>query len=252
MENAVFFGVLIFGGLALFIMACLIKYIVCYLPQSKYIKMELNRACDSIEYIHWRHELSICRWSIIPGLTPDRVKLIMKRFHLGQYAKRTESDGLISSLISSVIGICVCTICLVGGTFAWFTTSQTMPSATIQAANYSVKVSIANVENAEILQDNGGIYTLAKGEYKITITAQGTSSTGYCIFRFGDAEPFNNVHTSPIIPNKGEVVLTLVINKESETLQIIPQWGSSSVDSSTWIIPDKEYTRNSEIIETLE
>ncbi len=215
------------GGIALLLIVAIAKYLADYFADIRYVKMEVYRADDWDEYVYWRRELSALRWSIIPGLTPERVKRIKKAFYRGKYAKKHEkSDGFISMLIPSVLSICICAVCLVGGTFAWFTASQSTGTQVIQSASYTVSVDVKSGEENVTAED--GVFSLADGkDYVLTITPTGDASTGYCILYLGDAE----LHTKPI-PKDTVFTLELDINQPT-TLRITPQWGSS-------IKPDEE------------
>ncbi len=215
------------GGIALLLIVAIAKYLADYFADIRYVKMEVYRADDWDEYVYWRRELSALRWSIIPGLTPERVKRIKKAFYRGKYAKKHEkSDGFISMLIPSVLSICICAVCLVGGTFAWFTASRSTGTQVIQSASYTVSVDVKSGE--ENVSDEDGVFSLADGkDYVLTITPTGDASTGYCILHLGDTE----LHTKPI-PKDTVFTLELDIN-QATTLSITPQWGSS-------IKPDEE------------
>lgn len=215
------------GGVALLLIVAIAKYLADYFADIRYVKMEVYRADDWDEYVYWRRELSALRWSIIPGLTPERVKRIKKAFYRGKYAQKHEkSDGFISMLIPSVLSICICAVCLVGGTFAWFTASQSTGTQVIQSAGYTVSVDVKSDEENVSAED--GVFSLADGkDYVLTITPTGDASTGYCILYLGDAE----LHTKPI-PKDTVFTLELDIN-QATTLIITPQWGSS-------IKPDEE------------
>ncbi len=147
--------------------------------------------------------------SIVSGLRPPRVK-----------------DPLTAMLLPSVLGILLSAVCLAGGSFAWFTATETVSAPTIQAAKYDVSVAVSAGESAPVLPQ-GEIYRLAEpGSYTVTLTAVGDAATGYCILYLGDRQ----LHTVqfPGGESPGErITFTLEIGEAAE-LRIVPQWGSSA------------------------
>ncbi len=222
---------LVCGGFAFLMIVAITRYLANYLADIKYVKMEVSHAKDWDAYVYWRRELSALRWSIIPGLSPDSVKRIKKAFDRGKHAKKHGlSDGFAFMLMPSVLGICVCAVCLVGSTFAWFTASRSTGTQVIQSASYTVSVDVKSGEENVTSED--GVFSLAEGkDYVLTITPTGDASTGYCILYLGDAE----LHTKPI-PKDTVFTLELDINQPT-TLSITPQWGSS-------VKPDEERIAN--------
>ena len=65
-------------------------------------------------------------------------------------------------LLPSVLGIIVCTICLAGMTWAWFT-SGVQSQSTISAKEYSLKetISVQNAKSGALEKSAAGNYTLA-------------------------------------------------------------------------------------------
>ena len=50
----------------------------------RYIKMEIRRAENESEANHWKRELKILYWSLIPGLTVQRIKKIIRFLNKGR------------------------------------------------------------------------------------------------------------------------------------------------------------------------
>ncbi len=216
---------LLCGCVLLLVLAVIVKYTIDYFADIKYVKMEMHRADSWNEYVYWRRELRALRWCIIPGMTVDRVKAIKKFFYRGKYTKKHEnSDGFFSLLIPSVLGMCLCCVCLAGGTFAWFTASESTGTQNIQTANYSVSVTVIggdwrSTKNTEV----DFTKKLPVGEYEVKITAIGSATNGYCILSF-DGVPWR--HTSPIAV--GETLVFKLDMKKEAVLEVSAQWGSSS------------------------
>ncbi len=220
---------IVLGVFAVFVLTALIKYLVFYFDAIKFAKMEKGRSFSRTEYYHWKRELFALRMSLLPGLNPDRVKAIRLFFTAKGDDGGSVGRSTVVLLLITLMGILICGICLAGGTFAWFSATQSAPTQAIQAARYSATAVI--LDGDEELVPSDGKYILEAKTYTLKLKASGDASTGYCILRFFDAQNTYNVHTkqfpSQAEPNEKELSLTLDI-KEGAILQIIPQWGSSS------------------------
>ncbi len=198
----------------------IVFYFVERFKDINYVKMEIRRAYDEEEYYYWRRELHTLYWCLIPGVNPDIVRRFRRFFRRGKHSKPKQSDNIFKLLIPSFLGIAICAVCLMGGTFAWFTASQTTATQTIAAANYSVGVEVFD-ENNRLVSDNNTI-ALSKGTYFVKLTATGDATTGYCILNFGDdTEP---KYTEQIAKGTS-ITLNLVVN-ESVELNITSVWGT--------------------------
>ncbi len=216
------------GGTGLLLMIVLLKYLTGYRADMKYVNMEINRAADWKEYVYWHRERTILRWSLIPGLSPKRVRKIRRFFTRGKYESRKEKqndDGLVSVILPPVIGICLCAACLAGGTFAWFSSSAELPAQSIQTANYNITAAVM-AEAGELTASNG-VYKLEKDtSYKVTLTAVGDASTGYCRIDLGGTD----IHTVQF-PSKGHTENTVSFTLEicqAVDMKLTAQWGSST------------------------
>ncbi len=217
-----FFGILIIVGIAM--------YLSERFKDINYAKMELCRAYDEDEYRYWRRELTICRLLLIPFMSYETAKKIVKFFSRGRHAKKEKyNDGLTSLLLPSFLGIIICAVCLAGGTFAWFTASQSTTTQTIIAAEYNIDVVVENTADNQPINSTNGLYSLAADiDYKIKITATGDATTGYCVIQLNDDEP---LHTEQFPTkddvNKNTIEFTIHTDKQT-TMQITAQWGSST------------------------
>ncbi len=140
--------------------------------------------------------------------------------------EKKKKDELFSMLLPPIIGICICAVCLAGGTFAWFTASQDVSTQAIVAAEYSVE---STVINAEVhIEAQNGAYTLEAGkEYTVTLKATGTASTGYCVVKL-NGEIYKPTVQFPTTESADkEISFTLAMN-EKAILTIGPQWGSAA------------------------
>ena len=148
-------------------------------------------------------------------------RLFSSLFYVPKYEK--VSDVSFSRIIvSSVLGILLCIFCLAGLTWAWFSGSSSSAANSITAAEFKVKVTINDIE----ITSADGKYTLNQTENKVTVTADGSATTGYCIVKFGE----NTYHTIQIfkVPaeKKPQSVTFTVNSVAGAKLEIIPQWGT--------------------------
>ena len=220
----------ILAGCAVFlpVLVLIVQFFVKYSHSLHYVKMKIERSDDWSEYVYWKKELTNLRWSILPGLTPERVKRIRGFFYRGKHHKKKESDGLFSMLIPSLVGIAVCSVCIAAGTWAWYTATVSTPAQSIQAAEYTVSVTVTN--SAEPVPAEEGVYTLLPGEYSVTLQAKDTeksAKTGYCRITIGDTQ----YYTDPIA--KGASLPFTVKIDQTSVMTILPFWGSYANSSNT-------------------
>ena len=158
-------------------------------------------------------------------------RLFSSLFYVPKYEK--VSDVSFSRIIvSSVLGILLCIFCLAGLTWAWFSGSSSSAANSITAAEFKVKVTINGID----ITSADGKYTLNQTENKITVTADGSATTGYCIVKFGE----NTYHTIQIfkVPAEGKPQsVTFTVNSVAGAkLEIIPQWGTCADDNNETLI----------------
>lgn len=165
---------------------------------------------------------------------------IKEWFYIPKYAKVSDKS-LSRIMLSSVFGILICGICLVGLTWAWFSSSITSTANNITAANFTVDIRVTHVGDDTPLsptEENGKYtYTLSAGtEYAVIITALGDAEKygGYCSVSYLRANPY---HTIQLYPGTGDGKIhsvTFTVNaSDASELTITPQWG-------TYVKPDDE------------
>lgn len=108
--------------------------------------------------------------------------------------KRRNSDNILRLLAPSVIGACICAVCLCGASWAWFTaateaSTTTIRSATFQISNVNVTANASETNDAQAttvqaVKAEGGKFkvSLPDGSYKLQIipAADNTSTKGFC------------------------------------------------------------------------
>lgn len=153
-------------------------------------------------------------------------------------------------MISSVLGIMLCVICLAGLTWAWFSGSVSSAANNITAASFNIQIDV-NVKGTKTTVPHtveNGIYSFSLENnkvYDVKITADGTATTGYCEVLFGK----NVYHTIQIFnisdeSNSGSILSTdrpqeinFTVNATDSTfLKIVPQWGSYAIAENEKLI----------------
>lgn len=223
------------------ILAVVVKYCMDYSKNVRYVKMEIDRSDEWDEYVYWKMELRNLRWSILPGLTPDRVKRIRCFFYKGKHHKKEENDGLFSMILPSVVGIIVCSVCLAAGTYAWFTASVSAPTQKIQAANYTMTASTTYTNEygqrrLELTANSEGGLSgwLEPAEHTVTLTAGGNAASGYCNIKIGDKE----YYVKELKPSQS-ITFTVDISSEDIWIDVIPHWGTYQMPTDN---PPEEIT----------
>ena len=89
--------------------------------------------------------------------------------------EKVTETALTRSLAASVIGILLCMFCLVGTTWAWYSSTAESGENVTVGANFDVTVKIDDGEPG-----SAGVYQLADGEHTVTLTKTGTAKNGFC------------------------------------------------------------------------
>lgn len=71
---------IIISAFILFIAICIIFYLNAWKQKLRYAKMEIQRARNERELRHWKREVKIVYWSLIPGLSTRTIKKIVRFF----------------------------------------------------------------------------------------------------------------------------------------------------------------------------
>ena len=129
----------------------------------------------------------------------------IKRFYIPKNQKI--SDKSFSQLIlASVLGILLCTVCLGGLTWAWFSDSVTSNTETLRSATYEIQAEVKKGTESVDMDETTKTYPLTAGEtYTVKLKATGNASTGYCKVTLNDKD----YYTTQIAPGH-DVTFTIV------------------------------------------
>jgi hypothetical protein len=222
--------VVLFVAIAALIIAKIAEFFTHFNSDTRYITGEMRRAVDYNQYRYWRRELRCHYLCLIPFVTERNVMRVYRFFfHRGKHAQdEIRSDGVIHILAPSIIGICICTICLCGASWAWFTASIGSSTTKIQAATYSVEVTSKTGEtDVPIMSAGNGIseISLKSGQtYTVMLRAGGTAENGFCTVDFEDTD----YYTKQLAPG---LMLTFIVNASKDSIMTItPQWGTCAAE----------------------
>ena len=144
-------------------------------------------------------------------------------------------------LLPSVLGIIVCTICLAGMTWAWFT-SGVQSQSTISAKEYSLNetITVQNAKSGALEKSADGNYTLAENTtYVVKLKPSVTPKNGgYCMLKITPADGSEAVYYTQALEAKTEFSFTISNGNKTATCQLIAVWGE----------PDASKTANKTLI----
>ena len=197
---------------------------------TKSICRKMDHAGTYNEYRYWRRELRCHYLMLIPFVTKKNVRHVYDSFFHRKHEEKMEErrDSLAPLLMPSVLGICICLVCVCGMTWAWYTASIQAPAQKMTAAYYEVVVE--NVVEAESLEENvnkkeDGTYPLeAKVSYKVTLRAEGSVKKcgGYCLIENQADEKY---YTQTFAP-ENDAIEILLIPEEDGDYTFTGVWGS--------------------------
>ncbi len=156
--------------------------------------------------------------------------------------KDAPSGGLLRLLAPTMIALGVCVACFFGATWAWFATSLNGEVDPIQTASFAVSAEVVEVTAqdsaaADLTADltaapagtaltpsaNGEEFLLVAGKtYRVTLTANGTASAGYCVVNFAGV----NYTTDAIHAGGASFVFYVTAPETGANLSIQARWGT--------------------------
>ena len=206
----------------------LVQFINGFRRRKRYILIEMNRAGNDDEYRFWHRELRCHYLYLIPFVAERNVMKVYRLFfHESKHAqKQNRSDGILNLLAPSIIGIILCSICLCGASWAWFTASTSTGTTAIRSSSYKLLYQ-AEGDTAPIELSGTKTVTVPEsgGSYKVTLKAAGTTgATGYCSIKIGD-----ETYYTEQISVQDTVAFSFGITATAGTEIILtPKWGTYS------------------------
>ncbi len=269
MSEIVIFGV-IFTVIFIFVALIAKLALFCrkFAEDTQKICRKMDRAESYKEYCSRRDELRCHYLTLIPFVNEKNVQHLHDRIF--RRADRSElkerKDSLVPLLLPSVLGVCICTLCLCGMTWAWYSASIETPTQKMSAAYYWVKAEVEGVErvnegtvaggagktnDTETKSENISRYDLqANTSYTVVLTANGNGDKdrgGYCLIECGESKQY----TQTINPGK-TIKITLHTGEQGGLYTFTGVWGSipSSVAKDKIIKADAENAKGNTTDET--
>ena len=134
-------------------------------------------------------------------------------------------------MLTSVLGILVCIVCLCSATWAWFSTDTSFDGNKVSSGEFNISVSVTDAnstvttltENAvgetAYTFENEGIYTVT-----LKMTADTTVSKGFCRMSVGG----DTYYTASINTDTDPFTFTVEVKEAGVTVTFYPSWGYPS------------------------
>lgn len=151
--------------------------------------------------------------------------------------KEKHSDNIVHILAPSVLGLCICAVCLCGMSWAWFTASTAASATTIRSA--TLQIEEVKLDNKELTSDGKGRYTITQkltgGSYALSFKAtdSSTATKGFCKISIKIGDSAETSYYTEDIADKKDHTVTITVNNISKedvtidvTITVEPIWGS--------------------------
>ncbi len=152
------------------------------------------------------------------------MRFVRRLFYQPKHAKAAGGDASIyRSLAPSLAGMALCTVCLCGTSWAWFTATATTSIQAIQTPEYHLTYQVGTDAKGTDLAADGASYMLTGGTTEITLKAAGTpGATGYCSITIGDKTYYTEQFFA------GDEFIFTVNAAEGTEIKLTPKWGTYS------------------------
>lgn len=147
--------------------------------------------------------------------------------------KEKHSDNIVHILAPSVLGLCICAVCLCGMSWAWFTASTAASATTIRSA--TLQIEDVKLGNKKLTSDGKGRYTITQkltgDSYALSFKAtdSSTATKGFCKISIKIGDSAETSYYTEDIADKIAHAVTITVNnisKEDVTITVEPIWGS--------------------------
>ncbi len=156
----------------------------------------------------------------------------IKKKKIASRHKKLKDQDIIHLLLPSLLSIVACMVLLGGSTWAYFIATLPQIDHKIEAANYDILVDVSFIEDGQVkkvvpLLEDSQTYSFETGkEYNVTLTAQGSATTGYGVLfvKSGSASIEDKYYTNQI--SQGDNMTFLLISNQNITCSFVPSWGT--------------------------
>lgn len=148
--------------------------------------------------------------------------------------KEKHSDNIVHILAPSVLGLCICAVCLCGMSWAWFTASTAASATTIRSA--TLQIEEVKLDGKELTSDGKGRYTiteqLTENSYTLSFKAtdSSTATKGFCKISIKIGDSAETSYDTEDIADKNTHTVTITVNNNSNeyiTITVEPIWGQN-------------------------
>lgn len=154
--------------------------------------------------------------------------------------KEKHSDNIVHILAPSVLGLCICAVCLCGMSWAWFTASTAASATTIRSA--TLQIEDVKLGNKKLTSDGKGRYTITQkltgDSYALSFKAtdSSTATKGFCKISIKIGDSAETSYYTEDIADKIAHAVTITVNnisKEDVTITVEPIWGQNMKPTTT-------------------
>lgn len=154
--------------------------------------------------------------------------------------KEKHSDNIVHILAPSVLGLCICAVCLCGMSWAWFTASTAASATTIRSA--TLQIEDVKLGDKELRSDGNGRYTiteqLTESSYTLSFKAtdSSTATKGFCKISIKIGDSAETSYYTKDIADKTAHTVTITVNNisnEDVTITVEPIWGQNMKPTTT-------------------
>lgn len=148
--------------------------------------------------------------------------------------KEKHSDNIVHILAPSVLGLCICAVCLCGMSWAWFTASTAASATTIRSA--TLQIEKVKLDDRELTSDGNGGYTITEqlttNDYTLSFKAtdSSTATEGFCKISIKIGDSAETSYDTEDIADKNTHTETITVNNnfnENITITVEPIWGQN-------------------------
>lgn len=198
------------------------EYFVSFNRKTKNIVFGLERSKNAAEYNAWLVNLRCHYLTLIPFVNNESAKKLYPKIFK---KAKNKSSGFMHVVAPSIVGMCICAVCLCGMSWAWFTADKSAEVAPIRAAYLHFEISVKDGENEVEKNSETDSYALHAGQtYNVTLTVSGNASTGFAEIFFGGEKYY-----SPQLKDGDTFEFALKPSGDGE-LAICWQWGTCSAE----------------------
>ena len=155
--------------------------------------------------------------------------------------EKSADAGIKRMMLTSVLGMLICVVCLAGTTWAWFTATQNAMVADSMVASFDVQVKIGDAVKENVEGNETGTYIIDTNKcITVTLYAVGNAKGGYCKITVDGEDYYTGYITS-------ENSYMFTVCAANNTIKISPKWKKIELGTP---IEEKDYIGEGKVPET--